>query len=619
MSTAASVPAPGAPSPWFRSAPFDLLFILAVPFVTWPLLRAAQSTWGAQPLTQLILVSATGHYFATFVRAYGDRELFARFRQRLLLAPALLLPTFLTLFVGGHGGALMLVVSAWAFWHWLAQAFGFARIYDAKIGSHAPLTAWLDKALVIAGFLGAITLNDGSLATFGKLFLDAGVPLPSAERFRVVQFVMIGALALVGSAYVANLLRTIASGRPWSWQKQFMHATTIGYYWFAFAWVDNVLIAYVLYELFHDVQYYAITWLTGRQRVRRPGVTPWFAFLFRPGALAALVFLGAMLGFGALDYGARTGTDSQTMHDAALAFAMTAAVLHYYYDGFLWKARERTLGSDLGIAGGLQAAVVPALRHGAAWSLFALPLLALLSFATPVTDARTRAEALAGLAPGDFLSQADLAFALAGSDLPAALASYRASIAANPDYATSRANYGAALEFAGELEPAREQYERALALPDTGSVHGLAHVNLGVLLLLRGDRAGALAHFDAGARLGGEDPTRRMLALAQALPAARAEQRQKLWNGVLQLSPDQPDARLALGDVALQQRRFDAAIDHYTVFLRRYPMHVPAIVGLAEAQAGRGQLDAARATLQQALQHEPGNARALALQARLAR
>ena len=152
---AATVETPkrSARSPWFQSASFDLLLILGVPFLTWPLVMAAQGAWGPTLLNQLILLTATGHYFATFVRVYGDRELFARFKARFVVVPLVLLVTCVGMFASGHGAALLLVTTAWAFWHWLAQAFGFARIYDIKVGSFRPLTALLDRALVITGFV----------------------------------------------------------------------------------------------------------------------------------------------------------------------------------------------------------------------------------------------------------------------------------------------------------------------------------------------------------------------------------------------------------------------------------------------------------------------------------
>lgn len=238
MTTASQVAAsaPPARSPWFHSAPFDLLLILGVPFFTWPLVMAGQNAWGAGLLGELILLTATGHYFATFVRAYGDRELFARFRIRFVIAPLVLLGVCVGMFASGHSSSLLLVTTGWAFWHWLAQAFGFARIYDIKVGSYRRLTTWLDKALVITGFVGAVMLNPGSIVSFGRVFLDAGIMLPDAATFAAMQNAMIGVMVLVGAAYLANLGWSVAKGEPWSWQKQFMHVTTIGYYWFAFAY-----------------------------------------------------------------------------------------------------------------------------------------------------------------------------------------------------------------------------------------------------------------------------------------------------------------------------------------------------------------------------------------------
>jgi tetratricopeptide (TPR) repeat protein len=545
--TAAAATAPSVAhpprNPWFRSARFDVLLILCVPFFTWPLVMAGQHAWGADVLTQLILLTATGHYFATFVRTYGDHELFARFRVRFLLTPAVLLATAIAMYASGNDKALLLLTALWGFWHWLAQAFGFARIYDIKAGSHRPLTSWLDKALVTAGFVGAVVLNSGHTATFGKAFLEAGVPLPAAGTYATMQTVVIVAMAAAGAAYVANLALTIVRRQPWSWQKQLMHVTTIGYYWFAFTWLPNVLVAYVLYELFHDIQYYAITWLTCTQRARRPGVASWFAAMFRPSFVAACAFVVVMTLFGALDVYGRHHAGSSFVHDASMALFLTAALLHYYYDGFIWKARESALANDLGIAGGLRAAVAPGLRHTARWAFFFVPLAALVALGRDEPAPRDRAEALLAVAPGDFVTHADLAMELTKErDLPAALQHYRASIAVNPDWSVTRVNFGAALDLAGDVDEAAVQYAAALRCADKNFAHATAHVNLGVLLLLRGERAAADTHFRAGRELGGEHPASRMLALAAALPPAANARRIQLCNAVLQLDPGNPRA-----------------------------------------------------------------------------
>ena len=179
---------------------------------------AGQVAWGPDLLASLILLTATGHYFATFVRAYGDRELFGRFRTRFLLAPVVLLATFIPMFASGNGPVLVLVIVAWGFWHWLAQAFGFARIYDIKAGSFGRWTALLDKALVIVGFVGAVVLTDGATSQFATVFMQAGVSLPDAAQFDVVQLIVASAMVLVVGAYLVNLVATIVRGEPWSWQ-----------------------------------------------------------------------------------------------------------------------------------------------------------------------------------------------------------------------------------------------------------------------------------------------------------------------------------------------------------------------------------------------------------------
>ena len=612
--------APARPSPWFASAPFDLILILGVPFLTWPLLTAARVTWGADLLTKLILLTATGHYMATFVRAYGDRDLFARFRARFLAAPIVLLVTCVGLYASGHGPQLMIVVAAWAFWHWLAQAFGFARIYDIKVGSFHWLTALLDKALVITGFVATVTLNDGAVATFGKLFLSAGVGLPSAATVNAVQAMVTGLCIVVGVAYVANLGVTIARGKPWSWQKQFMHATTIGYYWFAFSWLPNVLIAHVLYEFFHDVQYFAITWITCKSRVQRPGVTTWLKRMFAPTRLAAVCFLVLMVAFGALDaFGRHSLIEGGLGEHIWLGVFVTAALLHYYYDGFIWKARERVLGDDLGIQGGMRTVVVPTMRHGAAWSLFFLPLIALLTLDGLNQDftERERVEALVEIAPNDFYNLQALGFILTKDrQLPAALQHYRRSIELNPDFAPTRINYGAALELHGDLDSAIGQYRLCLGCPDKDGAHSQANVNLGVLLLLRDQRDAAIQCFSRAHELGAQDPIQRLLAMAAGLPPAARERRRAYYEGVLALQPRHQEALLQLGFVLIEMGRFEIACEHLEQFCRAAPTFVPALLGWSDAQFEAGRQEMARTTLQRALRLEPENPHAIRLRAK---
>ena len=619
--TTASIPVPGQaarPSPWFRSAPFDLLLVLGTPLLTWPLLLAAKGAVGPDLLRMLLPISATGHYFATFVRAYGDRELFARFRTRLTVAPIALVITSIALIYGGHLAAVMLVTALWGFWHWLAQAFGFARIYDSKVGSFAARTALLDKALVVAGFVGTVVLNPNSTALFATLFLDVGITLPSAEAFAIAQSVTQVAVVAIAIAYVANLASTIARGQPWSWQKQCMHVTTIGYYWFAFAYAPNVLIAHVLYEVFHDIQYFAITWITCRARVQREGVTPWLRTMFRPGPAAAVLYIAAMAAFGGLDVLGRSMGRADPVGQTALGVFLAAAWLHYYYDGFLWKAREAALGADLGIQKGLAATVVPTARHALRWAWFVVPLsIAVSTSGRPFTEGQ-RLELLSGVAPSDFLTRSQLAFEeIKKGRLDEAGVHARASVDANPDYAPARLYLGVSLEASGDVAGARAQYEAALDAPDQAGAHAIAHTNLAAILFVTGEREPAEAHRRAAGELGGPPVVQRLFELGRYEPSPTG-QRIRAYEAILTLDPRALHAlyelgRLLLdaGDAAGAARRFQALVD-------QDPSPDP-LVALAEAQLALGQAQTARQLVEQALRAAPGHPAATALRARLGR
>jgi tetratricopeptide (TPR) repeat protein len=619
--TTATIPTTGRaarPSPWFHSAPFDLLLVLGTPLVTWPLLLAAKGAVGPDLLRMLLPISATGHYFATFVRAYGDRELLARFRTRLTVAPIVLVATALGLIWNGQLAAVMLVTALWGFWHWLAQAFGFARIYDSKVGSYAARTAFLDRALVVMGFVGTVVLNPNSTALFGTLFLDVGIGLPSAETFGVVRSVTQVMVAATITAYLANLATAIARVQPWSWQKQCMHVTTIGYYWFAFSYAPNVLIAHVLYEVFHDIQYFAITWITCRARVQREGVAPWLRTMFRPGPVAALLYVAAMAAFGGLDVLGRSLGRTDPVGQTALGVFLAAAWLHYYYDGFLWKAREASVGADLGIQKGLTAAVVPTARHALRWAWFVVPLGIAVSTSSRSFPEAERLRHLAAVAPADFLTRSQLAFEeIKAGRLAEAGIHARASVDANPDYAPARLYLGVSLEAAGSTGEARAQYEAALRAPDQAGAHALAETNLAAILFAAGERAEAEAHSRAARELGGPPVTQRLFELGR-YEASPTGQRIRAYEALLALDPQALYAlyelgRLLLdaGDAAGAARRFQALVD-------RDPSPDP-LVALAEAQLALGQMAAARQLVEQALRAAPGHPGATALRARLGR
>ena len=117
-------------SVWIISPFLDLSLLIATPLAIFPLLTLlAHSRYSPEQIALAVFAFASlGHHLPGLMRAYGDRELFARYRWRFLLAPPFALAVSWTSFVspGLHG--LEVILLFWATWHILMQTYGFMRI-----------------------------------------------------------------------------------------------------------------------------------------------------------------------------------------------------------------------------------------------------------------------------------------------------------------------------------------------------------------------------------------------------------------------------------------------------------------------------------------------------------
>jgi hypothetical protein len=162
-------------SPWIGNRWIDLCLIVGVPVFLAPLILAAP---GRPDVQELILYlgafGALGHHLPGMMRAYGDRELFRRFRVRFVVAPIFLVAVCVGFSVAGLGG-IVLATFLWTTWHTLMQIFGFARIYEAKHGaavapSRAPRSGLLDQSLCIAWIVAPLAWSVLGLAYVFYLF-----------------------------------------------------------------------------------------------------------------------------------------------------------------------------------------------------------------------------------------------------------------------------------------------------------------------------------------------------------------------------------------------------------------------------------------------------------------
>lgn len=560
------------PSPWIVAPVADFLLVIATPLLIFVALTLSKNVATPEQITAFALIWAIGHHLPGMMRAYGDRALFHRFHTRFVVAPLLLLAVGIYS-VTTQSSAIPLGVGLWGWWHYVMQTYGFLRIYDGKARSVAPLTCWLDQAMCLVWFAGAVMLTDNGLFGFLNLFYKAGGPAVSVELIAAGTQTVYVALVLVTAAFVLNALLRVWRGERPSFLKLALMATTFGYYWYCLTTVSNLLISYALFEMFHDAQYLTIVWAFNERRaVKDAGAGVFTRLLFRRRWGLVVSYLGLIVGYGLLNYGTRemaVGSLQQILSGVFVA----STLLHYYYDGFIWKLREAETRSSLGLADAAATTSARSWRPVFTWSVVFLPLCGLTWLAIgershPEFDLPRHAELVAEL-PRCVFAHHNQGMALAAAgQLDEAEAAYRQALVLNPAYAEVHYELGIVLTRKGETDAAVAEFQKVLQLDRR---HVRANYNLGVLLLNRGDLRQAVALFETA----------------------------------LERAPRRADTHSNLGSALVMSGQRKAAIKHFRQALDINPNLTEAHSNLAGALAAEGDSKGALAHYRQALTLQP--------------
>ena len=394
-------PAPGvATSPWVLSPVRDLLLFVGTPLLILPLALLVLGLGVASREIQYFVLAfgAMGHNLPGMIRAYGDRALFRRFRWRFILAPVIFFGLCLGFAMRGSQ-AILLVAFFWSVWHALMQVYGFMRIYDAKAGAVDRKTAKLDLALCIAWFGSAALFSDTRLFYIQDMLAGFGVPPLAPAGLDVVRIVAVVGLAAITFAHLWHRMARGRAGHAVNPVKDLLIVSTIGFWWGAHVLTDDVLLGLILFEVFHDVQYLAIVWIFNRRRVETdPGVGSFTRFVFRRSWGMMGIYIGLVLAYGGF---VPLTQGLKAPQDTVMIFAVliqTSALLHYYFDGFIWKVREESTRSALGIADGSGSRELRVPAHALKWLVLFVPS-GVMAFAGEVEPSVEHARALVASTP----------------------------------------------------------------------------------------------------------------------------------------------------------------------------------------------------------------------------
>ncbi len=339
-------------STWIVGPIYDSIFFLLPPTLAFVLAYAITGTafdddgfefFGYEDVTLAGLflgIFIHAHIVAVVFRSHANTSVFRTHPWRFVLIPALL-------YLGFISSSWLLVIGSvlatfWDVYHSGAQTFGFARIYDAKMGNDRNagrrLDWWFNQVFYAGPIVAGATMIDhfGDFSEFeevGAAFFTR-IPAFMEGSQRYFTWTILGGGTTFLIFYVAAYVRMARKGHKISKQKVFLLTTTGAcsiYAWGFNPWGQ----AFFIMNVFHALQYFGIVWWSEKKTIMKTfGVQQ-----RRYGKQIALVLF---VGFTGL-YGfwvETVDTDIATLW----AITLVVSLMHFWYDGFIWSVRKKQLG-----------------------------------------------------------------------------------------------------------------------------------------------------------------------------------------------------------------------------------------------------------------------------------
>ena len=598
------------PKLWILDSWRDLILYVGTPLLLVPVFALAQARWSPQDIYLFVAAfGAMGHHLPGMIRAYGDRALFERFKWRFIFAPLFLLAVCTAFFWWDLKG-ILLVVFFWGVWHGLMQTYGFCRIYDAKTGTFDTLTRRLDFAMCVIWFATAVALSPYRLSDTLDTYYMCGGPFIPPSMVQLGQGLILLLAVAVSGLFVAHFCRLWIIGKRPNPVKVALLVTSIAFWWYCNNLVANILVGIALFEVFHDVQYLSLVWIYNRNRVEKDSnIAGFMRFVFRRSGSLVGLYVGLVLAYGSVSYiNAHIGMD--TVKRILTGVVTASTLLHFYYDGFIWKVRERSTRQSLGLAGGTAdvtlGGVLPSWAwHGLKWvAVFVLPLGALwfwqIHLAIP--EVQRQAWVVADV-PIGAKPHFDYGSALQKEGrLEEAVEQYKIGLQFNPKDAKAHTSLAVALTGQAKFDAAVPHMETALRLEPNNPDFHLVYATL---LQRIGHNDEAALHFETAIRLKPDSVEAHYGYAAFLAGLGNNDEYISELRRVLQLRPDYPYAELRLADALFANGNLKEAEGHYLAALRTDPKLTVAYNSLGKVYLSQGQISQAMIQFSEALRLNP--------------
>jgi hypothetical protein len=322
-------------------------------------------------LLLLVVAGNFTHQAVSLPFVYLDRDVFARHRRRVTVLPLALLalfagsvvywkleaPRFPTFqwFILGVGA----VAYTWNFWHVYMQKYGILRLYSAKAGGSGAATVpgWVDRLLVFAWLPLTIVVVSTNHAAFLLYTYGFMAPVLAPVLGFVDRWAWLGrpgGIALVGASLAVFLLH---EGRAHGLRNVPRLSMALGTTLLSASIVTlNPVKAVIAFGFSHVLEYFVFVWAFQRRYYHVPlPHRPVLGRLLDHPALAFGGFIvlvgGAYFVVNSWSYlfptAARPAVAGVPLATVLALLALYQSMVHFYFDGFLWKMRRPELRAHL--------------------------------------------------------------------------------------------------------------------------------------------------------------------------------------------------------------------------------------------------------------------------------
>ncbi len=344
---------------YIRSPRADLFWFILLPVLSVLFALASEAWLTFVALASVNLWVTVPHHYGTWCRTYGLGEDWKRFRARVIIGPILIIAAIVAGFVYAPL-TIAAVTLLWDHQHSLMQQHGLARIYDYKAKAGGPRMGRLDLWL-------NIFLYSNVLLTV-PLWTEIWVQQSFAWQFPLdagtVVAIQRGSFAITGLYliyYLVNLIFAARQGYPLNPMK---YAFLISSYalWYYAGWHSNSLLVYgIAHKLMHGLQYLVFVYWFLERKHNIDQAKPWMlprlnrlSFVLVGIAYAIIIQLLLMRPMTEFAFGLfsiQSPPQPLSLDQSNLAFNRTyelyaativqsTAIIHYYFDSFIWKIRD---------------------------------------------------------------------------------------------------------------------------------------------------------------------------------------------------------------------------------------------------------------------------------------